>query len=277
MNRPDTSLERLVRELRNDLSDNGVEKAVGAFAPTPASPKPRHGPKVWRAVALTACLSVVGIGLLVPKKSSASASFARLVATQKNREVMFQILPYDVDKDAGPSPKIWSGYVMGQRWRYIQSNFEQAFDGTGMTTYNAIGERPFATVQRGQSPGMGNILGSADLGKWKNDPESLSLEHNVTWRGRKVDKYVSRFTWQDAKGEPIVGRSTLYADPVRDLPLYAEHIYPSGNGYAFEWRYVDPPDEELLKIKVPPGVEVKEVEPAVSRPGPPEKAQRAKG
>lgn len=210
---------------------------------------------VWRTAVIAGCLSLVGLAALLPQRSAAS-SLDHLVASQKDSGVMFHLVSYWID-ERGRTPKIWSGYVKGNRWHYVQSDFEQAFDGANTTTFHR-GE-DYATTEPGQEHGSGQFLGSADLSVWKvADRKNLALDHETLWRGRKVDKYTMRFHFRDSRGADHEGLSTLYADPVRNLPLYEEDLYSPTSGNALEWQYIEPANEDLLRIKLPAGTEVRE-------------------
>lgn len=212
---------------------------------------------IWRTAAVAGCALLVGVVTLLPRQSSAASSLSRVLNRQGKGEVMFRYIPYWVDQN-GRQPKIWSGYVMGNRWRYVQDDMEQSFDGTTTLTY--IKRDGIVYSKMGDANGAGTVLRAADLRAWKIvNPEGLTLEHDVTWRGRKVDRYTMRFPFKDEAGITREGVSTLYADPERNLPLYSEDIYSPTKGYADEWQYIDPPNEDLLKIRLPKGIQVREV------------------
>src|ERR1700722_18698724 len=82
-------------------------------------------------------LSSVTLALLamsLPQRSFAAVSLDRLVAAQRKSGVMFHLVSYSITP-RGRAQKIWSGYVKGSRWRYVQNDFEQAFDGAHTLTF----------------------------------------------------------------------------------------------------------------------------------------------
>ena len=241
-------------------------------------PATRHGaPWVWRTAAVAGCVLLIGIITLLPRRSSAASSLSKLVGNHARMEVMFRIIPYWVEHGK-LEPKIFSGYVKGDRWRYVQADMEQSFDGSRLLTY--IKEYNVVYTEMGSQHGAGNILGTADLSQWRIvNPEGLRLEHNVLWKGRRVDKYTMPFPFKGEDGKQHQGMSTLYADPDRNLPLYDEDIYSPTKGSAREWQYIHPADERLLRIDLPQGVTFKEVPVKTSggSTGEPEKAARTGG
>lgn len=236
-----------------------------------ARPSPFGSPWLWRAAVVAGCASLVGLATLLPQKSSAASSLGRLVAAKTRSAIMFHLISYWVDA-TGKTPKIWSGYVHGERWHYVQSNFEQAFDGVRTITYYRT--EGYATTELGQEHGNGQFLKTGDLSQWKIvDRKNLTLDHETLWRGRKVDKYTIKFKFTDEKGAQCEGTSTLLADAERNLPLYEEDVYSPTKGNALEWQYIEPTDEKLMRINLPPGTEVREVKPRAAAPlGVPEKA-----
>lgn len=260
MNRHKSNIDRLVETLRQDCTEVGMERAVQVFSPEPVV-RGTTAKRTWllRTLAVAGCASLIGLGVLLPQRSSAASSLENLVAAQKHSNVMFHIQPYWVDS-RGKTPKVWSGYVLGNRWRYVQENFEQAFDGVHMTTYSHFSGQPYATVEEGSDRGSGQFLQSAFLDGFKEKcKRDLTLERGVVWRGRSVDRFVHRFPYTDELGNQRVGVSTLYADPVRGLPLYFEDIYSSSKGNALEWEYIEPAREDLMRINLPKGVPVREI------------------
>jgi len=192
---------------------------------------------------------------------------------------MFHVQPYWVVRGV-LTPKIWSGYVLGNRWRYVQDNFEQSFDGARTVTYQHFSGDPLVTTELGSEAGTGDFLQSAFLDKFmKKSPKELKLDHGVLWRGRRVDRYTSRFPFVDERGNPRFGLSTLYADPVRGLPLYFEDIHSPSKGSALEWTYIEPTDESLLRIKLPKGVPIKDItgQRKYVQPGQPQTAKATGG
>lgn len=257
MKRNNANIDQLVQELRQDQSDAGIEQAVQAFAP--AAQTRSTGKWAWRTIAVAGALSLVAVGLMIPQRSVAAESFTKLALAQRASNVMFHIQPYDIDRN-GATKKIWSGYMMGKLWRYVQSDYEQASDGERLTVYVHGQGQLMATTELTKDKGMGMFLETTFLDSWlKKDLKDLKLEHGVMWRGRKVDKYVKTFPFTDEKGAHRTGVSTLYADPVRNLPLYFEDIYSPTKGNALEWTYFEPARPDLLRIKLPEGLKVRDV------------------
>jgi len=213
-----------------------------------------HPLKAWKAVAVCG-----GIGLAVlvamPQKSSAAEALDRVVAGSRRANVMFHLTSYWIEGKKR-TPKIWSGYVKGERWRYVQSNYEEASDGNRVMSYRPFEGRAQVWKASPSDSNARSVLADADLGWWKStERRGLTLEHNVKWNGRRIDRYTVTTTSKDWGPTTNI----LYADPVADLPLYAESIHASGNGSALQWDYLNPPDESLLKIKLKPGTKVEDV------------------
>lgn len=232
-----------------DPPEGLAARMVDADAPSRQRPS-----RAWKAVAVCVC---VGLGLLVamPQRSSAAEALDRVVSTHQRSNVMFHLTSYWIEGKVR-TRKIWSGYVKGDRWRYVQENYEQASDGKRVTTYLPNEGRVLVWWASPSDSDAKSVLADADLSWWKSsERKGLTLEHNVSWNGRRVDRYVVKTTSKDW-GETT---SILYADPVADLPLYAESIHASGDGSALQWDYLTPRDERLLEIRPKAGVKVEDV------------------
>lgn len=240
-----------------------------------AAESPRRGQSGKRLWTLAACggLALTAFALM-PQRSSAAVALDSLVEAHSNQDLLFHVTPYWVEGKA-LTRKIWSAFVKGERWRYIQPDYEQASDGVQVTAYWPKEGRARVWEKAAESADARSVLADADLRWWKSsERKGLSLEHNVRWNGRKVDRYVVT-THSKAWGAT---KNTLYADPVANRPLYAEYIHASGNGSAMKWDYPNPSDESLLRIKMKSGTKVVDVTAEVRRnAGTPMEASKASG
>lgn len=232
-----------------------VERMVAGAVPRPS----RSRNRIW---ALGTCsLLAIGAFAMMPRSSSAAVTLDKLVAAHQNSSVLFKVTPYWLE-GSSRTPKIWSGYVKGNQWRYVQQDYEQASDGKRILTYLPGENRAETwTLTPGETQ-LESVLGDADLGWWKRQAaKGLKLDHNVEWNGRRVDRYVVTTSSRDW-GETT---NTLYADPVAQRPLYAEFVHASGNGSAISWEYLGPKDEYVLSIRMKPETKVIDVTPKRSR------------
>lgn len=217
---------------------------------------PRRGKAQWVWHALAACggLAIVGVAVL-PRSSSAAVALERLVEAHQRSDVLFRVTPYWIE-GKNRTPKVWSGYVKGKEWRYVQSNLEQASDGKQVTMYFPTeGKALVWTLVPGESNAE-RVLGDASLSWWRSSARrGLTVEHNVKWNGLQVDRYVITTTSKD--WGPTT--STLYADPVAGRPLYQESIHASGNGNALAWDYLSPTEAGVLRIKMRAGTKIEDI------------------
>ena len=277
-------MENLHLNHAEDRIATGVAELKAQPMPTPlaslteqmiGAEQPRRGTTSKRGWALAACggLAIAAFAL-VPQRSSASAAIGKLVDSYATSDVLFRVTPYWVEGKTR-TPKIWSGYVKGERWRYVQANYEQASDGKRVTAYWPTEGRAVVWETSASGADAQSVLASADLRWWKSaDRKGLTLDHNVSWNGRKVDRYV--VTTHSKDWGPTT--NTLYADPIAKRPLYAEYIHASGNGSAMKWDYPNPSDESLLRIKMKSGTKVVDVTAEVRRnAGKPMEASKAGG
>lgn len=226
-----------------------VERMVAGEAPRRHRPRSR----IW---VLGACsLLAVGTFALLPRSSSAAVALDKVVKAHQSSSVLFKVTPYWINRGQR-TPKIWSGYVMGNKWRYVQKDYEQACDGSRILTYIPAENRAESwTIESGEAQ-LGAVLGDADLSWWKGQSgKGLKFEHNVEWNGRRVDRYVVITSSKDW-GETI---NTLYADPVAQRPLYAESVHSSGSGNAMRWEYLDAANDGVLVIQLKQGTKVVDV------------------
>lgn len=250
----DSHIESGVAGLRSQAMPDPPGGLVAKMIANDSPSRKRQPWKAWKAVAVC---GGVGLAALVamPQRSSAAEALERVVSTHQSSNVMFHLTSYWIEGKAR-TPKMWSGYVQGERWRYVQSDYEQASDGKRVKAYLPKEGRVLVWWTSPTDSNAKSVLADADLSWWKSmERRGLTLEHNVSWNGRRVDRYTVTTTSKDWGATTNI----LYADPVADLPLYAESIHASGNGSALQWDYVNPPDESLLEIKLKPGTKVEDV------------------
>ncbi len=211
-------------------------------------------PWAWKALAACGGLGIVVIAAL-PRTSAAETSLDHLVQAHSRSDVLFHVTPYWV-KGSKRTPKIWRGYVKGNQWHYIQSNYEQACNGIRTLTYFPNEGKAQIWTSTAAEINSKSVLGEASLGWWKSaDRKGLSLQRNVKWNGLIVDRY--EITTTSASWGP--SRNILYADPIQARPLYAESLHASGNGSAIKWDYPNPADEGVLRIQMKSGTKVEDV------------------
>ncbi|MEQ1822718.1 MAG: hypothetical protein ABL949_09420 [Fimbriimonadaceae bacterium] len=219
-------------------------------------------------------LTVTGL-MMLPQQSSAAFRISDLVEAHQKSDALYRITSYWIN-GGNRTPKMWHAYVQGVHWHYIQSDYEQASDGKRIMSYSPkIGKAN--TWVSTPSDSAGSILPRADLGWWKSDEaKGLTLEHNVIWNGRRVDKYVV-VTHSKAWGAT---KNVLYADPILRRPIYGEFTHESGSGSALKWDYLIPADKGVLEIKMKPNTKIIDITLEKSKrqqsaPRHPEKAQRS--
>ncbi len=250
----DARIDEGVAGLRTQAMPSPPERLVYQMI---ANKEPNHSRQPWNGWKAVAVCGGVGLAVFVamPQKSSAAEALDRVVASHRRSNVMFHLTSYWIEGKSR-TPKIWSGYVMGDRWRYVQSDYEEASDGERVMSYQPLEGRARVWTNSPSDTNARSVLADADLGWWKSmEHRGLTLEHDVKWNGRRVDRYMVTTT-SKAWGPTT---NILYADPAADLPLYAESLHASGNGSALQWDYVNPADESLLQIKMKPGTKVEDV------------------
>lgn len=247
-------IEAGVAGLKAAAMPDAPSRLVEQLLSNPAPSRRTSAAWVWRSLAACGVVGVVAL-VAVPRPSSAAVSISRLVTAYQGSQVMFRLTPYWV-VDGELRPKIWHGYVLGNQWRYVQADFEQASDGVGVMSY--FPGRGEAQVWRQVSGDqeLRSVLADADLSWWKsNERKGLILQHNVLWKGQQVDRYEIT-TYSKSWGAT---RNILYADPIRNRPIFSESLHASGNGSAQKWDYITPPQPELLRISLKPETKVVDV------------------
>jgi hypothetical protein len=253
LNHSEDRITKGIAELKSLPMPNPPAGLVHRMSAADAPRRGRFSPRAW---ALAACGGLIlATFALMPRRSSAAISMERLVSAYGSAEVLFHVTPYWIEGKTR-TPKIWSGFVKGERWRYVQKDYEQAWDGKHVTAYFVNEGRARIWECSASDADAQSVLASADLSWWKSpDREGLRLDHNVRWGGRLVDRYEVT-THSDTWGPTT---NTLYADPVANRPIYAEYLHGSGNGNAMKWDYPNPADESVLRIKMKAGTKVEDV------------------
>lgn len=227
-----------------------VQQMIAAEAPR----KVRSAAWVWKSAAALGGLGLAAF-FLMPQQSSAAVTLDRLVGAYQRSQVFYRLTPYWIEGKKR-TPKIFIGYVKGDKWHYVQSDYEQASDGVRVTTYLPNEGRALWWEKTAAKDDARSIFVGADLSWWKSPERTgVTVEHNVPWNGMRVDRYKVTTTSKD--WGPLY--STLYADPEKGRPLYEEAVHASGNGYAMKWDYLSTSEEGLLEIKMKSGTKFEDV------------------
>lgn len=243
----------MIEALRAEPSGNAPVDLVSKMLAAPTKKEIRFMPMLRLGVA--ASLAVTGILVLWPRESP--AAMLERVAQAANSNVLRH--EYNYRKDEDGEFVLWmESYAQGGRWRLISRNAESAVTGNRRLTYYK-GEG-YAVAEAAESQ-TGEMFGAPSLKRLLalRASDKISVKHNVSWQGRKVDFFLTVGTVTDAQGKVLKSVTKLYADPVSDRPLYLEGSLEGFEDMAIRWEYPDY-DPRLFAVTMPSGIPVYDLE-----------------